>query len=39
MDTGRAIEIVQALADGFDPFTGEQFPFSSPRVCDLRACE
>ena len=30
MDTERAIEIVQALADGVDPFTGERFPSDSP---------
>lgn len=30
MDTDRAIEIVQALADGVDPFTGERFPSDSP---------
>lgn len=30
MDAERAIEIVQALADGVDPFTGERFPSGSP---------
>lgn len=30
MEPDRAIEIVQALADGVDPFTGERFPSSSP---------
>ena len=30
MEPDRAIEIVQALADGVDPFTGERFPPGSP---------
>ena len=30
METDRAIEIVQRLADGVDPFTGERFPSDSP---------
>ncbi|MGI6301937.1 MAG: hypothetical protein ACOX52_12905 [Verrucomicrobiota bacterium] len=30
MDTDPAIEIVQALADGVDPFSGERFPSDSP---------
>lgn len=30
MEPSRAIEIVQSLADGVDPFTDERFPASSP---------
>ncbi len=30
MEPDRAIEIVQSLADGVNPFTGEHFPSSSP---------
>lgn len=30
MEPDRAIEIVQSLADGVDPFTDESFPSSSP---------
>jgi hypothetical protein len=30
METERAIEIVQALADGVDPYSGERFPPPSP---------
>jgi len=30
MEPDRAIEIVQSLSDGVDPFSGEQFPYSSP---------
>lgn len=30
MDADRAIEIIQSLADGVDPFKGEQFPSDSP---------
>ena len=30
MEPDRAIEIVQALADGVDPYTGERFPSDSP---------
>ena len=30
MDTDRSIEIVQSLADGVDPYSGERFPSSSP---------
>ena len=30
MEPDRAIEIVQKLADGVDPFTDESFPSSSP---------
>ena len=30
MEPDRAIEIVQKLADGVDPFTDERFPASSP---------
>ena len=30
MDTERAIEIVQALADGVDPYSGERLPSDSP---------
>ena len=30
MDTPRAIELLRALADGHDPFTGQSFPPGSP---------
>lgn len=30
MEADRAIEIVQSLADGIDPYSGERFPASSP---------
>ena len=30
MDTDRAVEIVQTLADGVDPYSGERFPSDSP---------
>ncbi len=30
MDPARATEIVQALADGVDPYSGERLPPSSP---------
>jgi len=30
MDTERALRILEALADGVDPFTGEVFPDDSP---------
>ena len=30
MEAERAIEIVQTLADGVDPYSGERFPPSSP---------
>ena len=30
MEPERATEIVQSLADGVDPFTGERFPSDSP---------
>ncbi len=30
MEPERAIEIVQALADGVDPYSGERFPSGSP---------
>ena len=30
MEPDRAIEIVQSLADGVDPYSGERFPSSSP---------
>ena len=30
MEADRAIEIVQSLADGVDPFSGERFPSGSP---------
>jgi len=30
MDTDRAIEIVQNLADGVDPYSGERFASDSP---------
>ena len=30
MEPDRAIEIVQSIADGVDPYTGERFPSSSP---------
>ncbi|MCF7855854.1 MAG: hypothetical protein K9N51_13730 [Candidatus Pacebacteria bacterium] len=30
MEAERAIKIVQALADGVDPYTGERYPSSSP---------
>ena len=30
MDAERAIEIIQSLADGVDPFTGERFASDSP---------
>lgn len=30
MEPDRAIEIVQSLADGVDPHSGERFPSSSP---------
>ena len=30
MEPERAIEIVQILADGVDPYSGERFPSSSP---------
>ncbi|MBP7431017.1 MAG: hypothetical protein KBC05_16400 [Candidatus Hydrogenedentes bacterium] len=30
MDSERAIEIVQSLADGVNPYTGERFPAESP---------
>ena len=30
MDNDRAIEIVLALADGVDPYSGERFPSGSP---------
>ena len=30
METDRAIEIVQSLADGVDPYSGERFPSGSP---------
>jgi hypothetical protein len=30
MEPDRAIEIVQSLADGVDPYTDERFPSSSP---------
>jgi hypothetical protein len=30
MDTERAIEIVQSLADGVDPYSGERFASDSP---------
>lgn len=30
MEIARAIQIVQLLADGVDPLTGETFPFDSP---------
>lgn len=30
MNTGRAKEILQSLADGIDPYTGEPFPPDSP---------
>ncbi len=30
METDNTIEIVQRLADGVDPFTGERFPSGSP---------
>jgi len=30
MDAERAIEIVQSLADGVDPYSGERFPSDSP---------
>lgn len=30
MEPDRAIEIVQSLADGVDPYIGERFPSSSP---------
>ena len=30
MDDGEAVEIIKALADGVDPFTGEVFPPESP---------
>ena len=36
MDTERAIEIVQALADGVDPYSGERFPSDSPYQLDFR---
>jgi hypothetical protein len=29
VDNDRAIEIVQALADGVDPYSGERFPSGS----------
>ena len=30
MELDRAIEIVQSLADGMDPYSGERFPPDSP---------
>jgi len=30
MEPDRAIEIVQSLADGVDPYSGERFPSTSP---------
>lgn len=30
MDTPRALELLRALADGHDPFTGQSFPPGSP---------
>ena len=30
MEADRAIEIIQSLADGVDPFSGERFPSDSP---------
>jgi len=30
MDAERAIEIIQSLADGVDPYSGERFPSDSP---------
>lgn len=30
MDTNRAIEILELLSGGMDPFTGELFPENSP---------
>ncbi len=30
MEIGRALEIVRALADGTDPYTGEVYPADSP---------
>lgn len=30
MDIKRAIDIIRALADGVDPYTGEMFPAGSP---------
>jgi hypothetical protein len=30
MDTSKALEIVRALADGTDPYTGEVYPPESP---------
>ena len=30
MEISEALQIIHALADGIDPFTGEQFPLESP---------
>lgn len=30
MEAARAIEIIQTLADGVDPYSGERFPYGSP---------
>jgi len=30
MELDRAKEIIKALADGVDPYTGERFPADSP---------
>ncbi len=30
MEADRAIEIIQSLADGVDPFSGKRFPSDSP---------
>ncbi len=30
MNTDKALEIIRALADGVDPYTGEEYPADSP---------